>query len=97
MPYEAVDGYFRIVLDGSESTTVPCPSPVFRIASTSVSAGSFESAATLSVELSVKVGPRPATTIATKVVTPWAAVVQDRIATIKGKDDGHASTNGMEF
>lgn len=56
IPFEASDGYFRLVLTNEESKRVLCPSPVFRVASTSMSASSLKGASlkTLPIELSVK-------------------------------------------
>lgn len=81
IPYEACDGYFRILLTGPDSRAVLCPSPVFRIASTSMSASSLKGAslATLPIELGVKVAQTAATTMATTLVAPWAGVVKDRV------------------
>lgn len=81
IPFEATDGYFRIVLTGGDSKQVLCPSPVFRVASTSMSASSLRGAslATLPVELGIKAAQTAATTIVTTAVSPFATVVKDRI------------------
>lgn len=95
IPYEAGDGYFRIILTGPDSRTVLCPSPVFRIASTSTSASSLKGAslATLPIELGVKVAQTAAIKTATTVVAPWAGVVKNRVAAAPfAKYSGHAQT-----
>lgn len=80
IPYEANDGYFRIVLTAADSRRVLCPSPVFRVASTSISASSLKGASlkTLPAELGVKVVQIAATTIATNAVAPFAMTVKNQ-------------------
>ena len=57
VPCEAEDGYFRIVLCANGSKKSLCPSPVFRVASSSMSSARFKGASisTLPVEIGVKV------------------------------------------
>jgi len=96
IPYEANDGYFRIVLTGSDSMAVLCPSPVFRVASTSMSASTLKGASltTIPLELGVKVAQTAAKTMATTVIAPWAVVVKDRITTVTSlvQSNAHAQT-----
>ncbi|KZF21459.1 hypothetical protein L228DRAFT_153752 [Xylona heveae TC161] len=57
IPAEAEDGYYRIVMTCGNDRSVLCPSPVFRLASTSTSASSVKgsSLATLPVEVGINV------------------------------------------
>lgn len=70
IPFEASDGYFRLVLTTEESRKVLCPSPVFRVASTSMSASSVKGASlkTLPIELTVKAAQVAANIAKTKAV-----------------------------
>lgn len=59
IPCEADDGYLRVVLcTGEGGKKILCPSPVFRLASTSTSMGSIKGAglSSLPLELGLKVG-----------------------------------------
>ncbi|KAI9838985.1 MAG: hypothetical protein M1819_004193 [Sarea resinae] len=78
---EAGDGYFRIVLTGGDDKTVLCPSPVFRVASTSLSASSIKGAslATLPIEIGVSVLSNIATTATGNAVAPVTQAVQNQI------------------
>ncbi|KAG8169905.1 hypothetical protein KVR01_000650 [Diaporthe batatas] len=86
IPAAADDGYFRLVLcagggdNGNTKRKVLCPSPVFRIASTSTDASVMRGAslATMPLELGIKAGSIVATTVANKYIGPAAAVVQSR-------------------
>ena len=58
IPANVTDGYFRVVLCAGEgSKSVLCPSPVFRVASTSTSSSSIKGASlsTLPMEIGIKV------------------------------------------
>lgn len=81
MPFEAVDGYFRIVLTTADSRSVLCPSPVFRVASTSMSASSVKGASlsTLPIELAVKIAQFAGRTVATNAVAPTLGVVKEQV------------------
>ncbi|POS69518.1 hypothetical protein DHEL01_v212087 [Diaporthe helianthi] len=86
IPAAADDGYFRLVLcagggdNGNSKRKVLCPSPVFRIASTSTDASVARGAsfASMPLELGIKAGSIVATTVANKYIGPAAAVVQSR-------------------
>lgn len=59
IPSDVQDGYFRVVMcTGDQDKKVLCPSPVFRLASTSTSVSSIRGASlsTMPLELAVKVG-----------------------------------------
>lgn len=81
IPFEATDGYFRIVLTNADSKSILCPSPVFRVASTSLSASSLKGASfsTLPIEVGVKVAQTVANNVATGVVGPVVTSVRDRV------------------
>ncbi|CRK25605.1 hypothetical protein BN1723_013618 [Verticillium longisporum] len=75
IPAAAEDGYFRLVLcSGSESgkKKTLCPSPVFRVASTSTDASMVKGAslATMPIELGVKVGSTIASNVVNRYVGP---------------------------
>lgn len=86
IPAAADDGYFRLVLcagggdNGNSKRKVLCPTPVFRIASTSTDASVVRGAslASMPLELGIKAGSVVATTVANKYIGPAAAVVQSR-------------------
>ncbi|KAI8231316.1 Riboflavin kinase [Colletotrichum sp. SAR 10_86] len=86
IPAAADDGYFRLVLctgggdNGSSKRKVLCPSPVFRIASTSTDASVVRGAsfASMPLELGIKAGSIVANTVVNRYVGPAAAVVQSR-------------------
>ncbi|KAI8170266.1 hypothetical protein K4K49_004948 [Colletotrichum sp. SAR 10_70] len=86
IPAAADDGYFRLVLctgggdGGSSKRKVLCPSPVFRIASTSTDASVVRGAsfASMPLELGIKAGSIVANTVVNRYVGPAAAVVQSR-------------------
>ncbi|EXF84391.1 hypothetical protein CFIO01_02706 [Colletotrichum fioriniae PJ7] len=85
IPAAADDGYFRLVLcaggggDGSKRKVL-CPSPVFRVASTStdMSVTRGASFASMPLELGIKAGSVVATTVVNRYIGPAAAVVQSR-------------------
>ncbi|KAK2017611.1 hypothetical protein LZ32DRAFT_576522 [Colletotrichum eremochloae] len=89
IPAAADDGYFRLVLcsggngngnGGGGKRKVLCPSPVFRVASTSTDASVFRGAslASMPLEVGIKAGSVVAATVVNKYVGPVAAVVQAR-------------------
>ncbi|KAL0932169.1 LipA and NB-ARC domain-containing protein [Colletotrichum truncatum] len=86
IPAAADDGYFRLVLcagggdGGNSKRKVLCPSPVFRIASTSTDASVMRGAsfASMPLEMGIKAGSIVATTVANRYIGPAAAVVQSR-------------------
>ncbi|KDN70618.1 hypothetical protein CSUB01_04479 [Colletotrichum sublineola] len=91
IPAAADDGYFRLVLcsggngnggggGGGGKRKVLCPSPVFRVASTSTDASVFRGAslASMPLEAGIKAGSVVAATVVNKYVGPVAAVVQAR-------------------
>lgn len=82
MPYEANDGYFRIVLTAADSKHVLCPSPVFRVASTSMSASTLRGASlkTLPIELGLKFAQKTATTMTFGAVASVVTTVKDQVA-----------------
>ncbi|KAM0324428.1 hypothetical protein ACHAQA_008210 [Verticillium albo-atrum] len=75
IPAAAEDGYFRLVLccgsEGGKKKTL-CPSPVFRVASTSADASMVKGAslATMPIELGVKVGSTIASNVVNRYVGP---------------------------
>lgn len=82
IPCEAQDGYFRIVLcAGEKGKKVLCPSPVFRLASTSTSSSSLRGASlsTLPVEFGVKIGQFAARTAAMNTIAPVASTVTNSV------------------
>lgn len=93
IPAAADDGYFRLVLcagggggdNGTSKRKVLCPSPVFRVASTSTDASVMRGAsfASMPLELGIKAGSIVATTVANKYIGPAAAVVQARTKKIQ--------------
>ncbi|PVH76517.1 hypothetical protein DL98DRAFT_517859 [Cadophora sp. DSE1049] len=81
IPEEAEDGYFQLVLCLGDRKKVLCPSPVFRILSSSTSPGSLRGASltTLPLELGVIAFGTYARNTAGRVVGPVATVVQNRV------------------
>lgn len=81
IPEEAEDGYFQFVLCLGDREKVLCPSPVFRILSSSTSPGSIRGASltTLPLELGVMAFETYARNTAGRAVGPVAAVVQKRV------------------
>ena len=81
IPAEAQDGYFRILLTGVDSRKVLCPSPVFRLASTSMSASSIRGASltTLPIELGIKVGSIVANTMAHNAISPVTDTISSQM------------------
>ncbi|KAK2030777.1 hypothetical protein LX32DRAFT_585949 [Colletotrichum zoysiae] len=82
IPAAADDGYFRLVLcsgDGGRRRVL-CPSPVFRVASTSADASVVRGAslASMPLEIGIKAGSVVASAVVNKYVGPAAAVVQAR-------------------
>ncbi|EFQ26935.1 uncharacterized protein GLRG_02106 [Colletotrichum graminicola M1.001] len=89
IPAAADDGYFRLVLcsgGGGDGTKrkVLCPSPVFRVASTSTDASVVRGAslASMPLEIGIKAGSVVAATVVNKYIGPAAAVVQARAKTL---------------
>ncbi|KAK1995625.1 hypothetical protein LX36DRAFT_750958 [Colletotrichum falcatum] len=88
IPAAADDGYFRLVLcsggtgtgGGGGKRKVLCPSPVFRVASTSTDASVVRGAslASMPLEVGIKAGSAVAATVVNKYIGPAAAVVQAR-------------------
>ncbi|KAK0123903.1 hypothetical protein ONS95_008895 [Cadophora gregata] len=81
IPEEAEDGYFQLVLCLGDRKKVLCPSPVFRILSSSTSPGSLRGASltTLPLELGVIAFGTYARNTAGRVVGPVASVIQNRV------------------
>ncbi|KAK1977581.1 hypothetical protein LZ30DRAFT_664758 [Colletotrichum cereale] len=89
IPAAADDGYFRLVLcsgggSGGGKRRVLCPSPVFRVASTSTDASVVRGAslASMPLEMGIKAGSVVAATVVNKYIGPAAAVVQARAKTL---------------
>lgn len=83
IPASVEDGYFRVVLCAGEGNkTVLCPSPVFRVASTSTSSSSIRGAslATLPLEIGIKVLSSAAVTAAGNVISPVTSAVQHQMS-----------------
>ncbi|TDZ24013.1 Riboflavin kinase [Colletotrichum orbiculare MAFF 240422] len=89
IPAAADDGYFRLVLcadggggdeGGNSRRKVLCPSPVFRVASTSTDASVIRGAsfASMPLEIGIKAGSVVANTVVNRYIGPAAAVVQAR-------------------
>ncbi|KAK2047253.1 hypothetical protein LZ31DRAFT_492330 [Colletotrichum somersetense] len=89
IPAAADDGYFRLVLcsggggDGGKRKVL-CPSPVFRVASTSTDASVVRGAslASMPLEIGIKAGSVVASAVVNKYIGPAAAVVQARAKNI---------------
>ncbi|KAK9796914.1 hypothetical protein SCARD494_03997 [Seiridium cardinale] len=82
IPAAASDGYLRLVLCTGESRKkVLCPSPVFRIASTSSDVSIFRGASlsTMPLEAGLKVASVVGTTVVNKYIGPAKAVVDNRV------------------
>ncbi|KAH7388934.1 hypothetical protein BKA64DRAFT_679387 [Cadophora sp. MPI-SDFR-AT-0126] len=81
IPEEAEDGYFQLVLCLGDRQKVLCPSPVFRVLSSSTNPGSIRGASltTLPLELGVIALGTYARNTAGRVVGPVATVVQNRV------------------
>ena len=91
IPASVEDGYFRIVLCAGEgSKNVLCPSPVFRVASTSASGSSIKGASlsTLPIEIGVKVLSSTAITAAGKVIAPVTSAIQGQLSQLKQYEPG---------
>ena len=82
IPFMAQDGYFRLVLTSATDRVLLCPSPVFRIASTSLSASSIKGASlsTLPIEVGVKLLSTTAVTVAGNAVAPLANTVRKQVS-----------------
>jgi hypothetical protein len=82
IPVEAQDGYFRFVLCTEGKKKILCPSPVFRILSTSTSPASLRGASlsTLPLELGAKLLATGAKSYAGAAVSPITSAVQSRVA-----------------
>lgn len=90
IPFEAIDGYFRVVMTTSDSRNVLCPSPTFRVASTSMSASSVKGASlsTLPIELAVKVAQFSGKVAAQHAgAAPLSAMKQQVVSAIPGAQD----------
>ncbi|KAI4865239.1 hypothetical protein F4820DRAFT_302200 [Hypoxylon rubiginosum] len=90
IPASAEDGYLRIVMcTGEGSKKVLCPSPVFRIASTSsdVSVLRGASLTTMPLELGLKVASIVGQNTVDRFVGPARGVIQSRIEQIQSKVD----------
>lgn len=72
VPHEAQDGYYRVALTSADNRKALCASPVFRLASTSMSGSSIRGASlsTLPIELSIKAGSIIANTMASNAISP---------------------------
>lgn len=99
IPFEASDGYFRLVLTTGDSKNALCPSPVFRVASTSMSASCIKGASltTLPLELGVRAAQTAANVAVSKVTvaaTPLKMVAKDRVTNLAPmrKYGGHVQT-----
>lgn len=81
IPAEAMDGYFQLVLCMGDKKKVLCPSPVFRILSSSISPSSIKGASlsTLPLELGAMAFETYLRNTAGRVVGPATMVVQNRV------------------
>jgi FAD synthase len=74
IPCDADDGYLRVMMcAGQKGKKVLCPSPVFRLASTSMDSSSVRGASlrTLPIEAALKIGTFVATKAANTVAAPY--------------------------
>lgn len=88
VPASASDGYLRLVLCTGESRKkVLCPSPIFRIASTSSDVSIFRGASlsTMPLEAGLKVASVVGTTVANKYISPARLVLDSRVAKVTNK------------
>jgi hypothetical protein len=86
IPASVEDGYFRVVLCAGEgSKSVLCPSPVFRVASTSTSSSSIKGASlsTLPMEIGIKVLSSTAKTAAGNVISPVTSAIHGQFSQYK--------------
>jgi hypothetical protein len=91
IPAGVEDGYFRVVLCAGEgSKSVLCPSPVFRVASTSTSGSSIKGASlsTLPIEIGVKVLSSTTITAAGNVIAPVRSAIQGQLGQLKQYEPG---------
>lgn len=75
IPCNAEDGYFRVLLcTGDKGKKTLCPSPIFRLVSTSTSMGSLRGASlsTMPLELGIKIGQFAARQVAVNAAAPMA-------------------------
>ncbi|KAI1878389.1 hypothetical protein JX265_000321 [Neoarthrinium moseri] len=82
IPAVASDGYLRVVMcTGEGRKKVLCPSPIFRIASTSSDVSIFRGASlsTMPLEAGLKVASIVGTTVVNKYVGPAKAIVDNRV------------------
>jgi hypothetical protein len=82
IPASVEDGYFRVVLCAGEGNkSVLCPSPVFRVASTSTSSSSIRGAslATLPMEIGIKVLSSAAVTAAGNAISPVTSAIHSQV------------------
>lgn len=85
IPCSAEDGYFRVVLcSGERGKKSLCPSPIFRLVSTSTSMGSVRGASlsTLPLEVAMKVGQFAARTAASNAVAPLAGTAAQTVQSV---------------
>ncbi|KAI0129059.1 hypothetical protein BJ170DRAFT_623845 [Xylariales sp. AK1849] len=88
IPAVASDGYLRIVMcTGEGRKKVLCPSPIFRIASTSSDVSSFRGASlsTMPLEAGLKVASIIATTAVNRYIGPAKVLVDNRVQTYINK------------
>ena len=86
IPASVEDGYFRVVLcTGEGSKSVLCPSPVFRVASTSTSGSSIKGASlsALPIEIGIKVLSTTAKTAAGNAISPVTGAIQGQLSQYK--------------
>ena len=81
IPVEAEDGYFQVVLCMGDKKKVLCPSPVFRILSTSRSPSSIRGASlsTLPLELGAMVLSTYASNTVGRIVSPVTSTIQGSV------------------
>lgn len=82
IPCSAEDGYFRVVLcSGEKGKKTLCPSPTFRLVSTSTSMGSVRGASlsTMPLEVGMKIGQFVARQAASNAVAPLAGTVTSQV------------------
>ncbi|KAH6654649.1 hypothetical protein BKA67DRAFT_565873 [Truncatella angustata] len=88
IPASASDGYLRLVLCAGESRKkVLCPSPVFRIASTSSDVSIFRGASlsTMPLEAGLKAASVVGTTMANRYIGPARLLVDSRVQKVADK------------
>ncbi|KAK7984747.1 hypothetical protein PG988_002369 [Apiospora saccharicola] len=91
IPAIASDGYLRLLLCTGERKKVLCPSPVFRVASTSSDVGVMRGASlsTMPLEMGLKAASVMGNAVVKKYVGPAKMLVGDRVQKVTRKVTNH--------